>query len=41
MGAVYQRATEVARCLVPGLRIAIFTHAYVIHEPIAIDETFP
>lgn len=38
---VYQRATEVTWCFVPGLGVAIFTHAYVIHETIAIDKTFP
>lgn len=37
---VYQRAIEVTWCFVPGLGITIFTHAYVIHETIAIDEAF-
>lgn len=37
----YQRATEVTWCFVPGPGVAVFTHAYVIHETIAIEKTFP
>lgn len=36
----YHGAIEVTRCFVPGLRVSIFTHTYVVHQSVAVDKTF-